>query len=215
MEDTCHLIKGAHITTGHGATVGGGGGRMEKELLKKYANILHQAQELYKWFCRELYKKEGKTTSHRSRCVTSPVQQLPFSAADRSNGHAVITLWPFQVVLRAPRLLQTTRRPLDLVKRRTLKWHDHVSRSSGLAKTILQGTEKGEKDKTGRRRRGKITSGNGQTWSSPSPRGQWRTDKNGGNGLWSHLWYHNVSSGQGIGEGVGEFLKITSQSFAC
>ena len=90
--------------------------------------------------------------------MTSPVQQLPFSAADRSNGHAVITLWPFQVVLRAPRLLQTTRRPLDLVKRRTLKWHDHVSRSSGLAKTILQGTEKGEKDKTGRRRGGKITS---------------------------------------------------------
>ena len=35
--------------------------------------------------------------------------------------------------------------------------------------------------KADRRRGGKTTSGNGQTWSSPSPRGQWRTEKNGGN----------------------------------
>ena len=32
---------------------------------------------------------------------------------------------------------------LTIVKRRKLQWHDHVSRSSGLAKTILQGTVKG------------------------------------------------------------------------
>ena len=32
---------------------------------------------------------------------------------------------------------------LDIVKRRKLKWYGHVSRSSGLAKTILQGTVKG------------------------------------------------------------------------
>ena len=36
---------------------------------------------------------------------------------------------------------------LTIVKKRQLKWHGHVSRSSGLAKTILQGTVKG-----GRRR---------------------------------------------------------------
>ena len=29
---------------------------------------------------------------------------------------------------------------LTIVKRRKLKWYGHVSRSSGLAKTILQGT---------------------------------------------------------------------------
>ena len=29
---------------------------------------------------------------------------------------------------------------LTIVKRRTLQWYGHVSRSSGLAKTILQGT---------------------------------------------------------------------------
>ena len=32
---------------------------------------------------------------------------------------------------------------LMIVKRRTLQWYGHVSRSSGLAKTILQGTVKG------------------------------------------------------------------------
>ena len=31
---------------------------------------------------------------------------------------------------------------LSIIKRRKLKWHGHVSRSSGLAKTILQGTVK-------------------------------------------------------------------------
>ena len=32
---------------------------------------------------------------------------------------------------------------LAMVKRRKLQWYGHVSRSSGLAKTILQGTVKG------------------------------------------------------------------------
>ena len=32
---------------------------------------------------------------------------------------------------------------LTIVKRRKLQWYGHVSRSSGLAKTILQGTGKG------------------------------------------------------------------------
>ena len=32
---------------------------------------------------------------------------------------------------------------LTIVKRRKLKWYGHVSRSSGLAETILQGTVKG------------------------------------------------------------------------
>ena len=34
-----------------------------------------------------------------------------------------------------------------------------------------------EEDKADRRRGGKTTSGNGQVWSSPSPREQWRTEK--------------------------------------
>ena len=39
---------------------------------------------------------------------------------------------------------------LTVVKRRKLQWYGHVSRPSGLAKTILQGTIKGEEDKVDR-----------------------------------------------------------------
>ena len=70
-----------------------------------------------------------------------------------------------------------------IVKRHKLMWYGHVSRSSGLAQTILQGTVKGGKDKADRRGGEKTTSGNGQAWSSPSPRGQRRTEKNGGKWL--------------------------------
>ena len=58
---------------------------------------------------------------------------------------------------------------LTIVKRRKLQWYGHVSRSSALAKTILQGTVKGGRQ--GRRQRqtekrgGKTTSGNGQAWA--------------------------------------------------
>ena len=41
---------------------------------------------------------------------------------------------------------------LTTVKRRRLQWYGHVSRSSGLAKTILQGTEKGGR-RQGRQRK--------------------------------------------------------------
>ena len=41
---------------------------------------------------------------------------------------------------------------LAIVKRRKLQWYGHVSRSSGLAKTILQGTVKGER-RQGRQRK--------------------------------------------------------------
>ena len=41
---------------------------------------------------------------------------------------------------------------LIIVKKRKLKWYEHVSRSSGLAKTILQGTVKGGR-RQGRQRK--------------------------------------------------------------
>ena len=74
---------------------------------------------------------------------------------------------------------QTPLRPPDHPqKRRKLQWHGSVSRSSGLAKTILQGTVKeGKRPGRQRNRWKKTTSGNGQAWSSPSPWGQWRTEK--------------------------------------
>ena len=76
---------------------------------------------------------------------------------------------------------------LTMVTRRKLQLYGHVSRSSGLAKTILQVKVNGEGDKADRRTGGKTTSGNGQAWSSPSPRGQWKTGKDGGNWLRNHL----------------------------
>ena len=62
---------------------------------------------------------------------------------------------------------------LTIIKRHKLQWHGNVSCSSGLAKTILQGTVKGQrKDKADSKRGGKTTSGNGQAWSLAAPRGQ-------------------------------------------
>ena len=86
---------------------------------------------------------------------------------------------------------------LTIVKRHKLQWYGRVSRSSDLAKTILQGTVKGkeEEDKADRERGGKTTSGNGQAWSSASPRGQWRTGKNGENWLQNHLRCPNYPRG--------------------
>ena len=84
---------------------------------------------------------------------------------------------------------------LTIVKRRKLQWYGHVSRSSGLAKPILQGTVKGGEDKADKGRGGKTTSGNGQAWSSASPRGQWKTGENGENWLQNHLWCPNDPRG--------------------
>ena len=72
---------------------------------------------------------------------------------------------------------------LMIVKRRKLQWYGHISRSSDLAKTILQDTVKGEEDKSEKIRGGETTSGNGQALSLPRPRGQRRTGENGGNWL--------------------------------
>ena len=51
---------------------------------------------------------------------------------------------------------------LTIVKRRKLQWYGHVSRSSGLAKTILQGTVEGGK-RQGRQR--KRWEGNMREWT--------------------------------------------------
>ena len=59
---------------------------------------------------------------------------------------------------------------------------------------------KGKEDKADRGRGGKTTSGNGQAWSSASPRGQWRTGENWGNWLWNHLWCPNDPHGEGMDE---------------
>ena len=83
-------------------------------------------------------------------------------------------------IQQANRLLEDR---LTIEKKCKLKWYGHVSHSSGRAKTILQGTVKGGRRQGRQRKGGKTTSGNGQAWTSAGPRGQWRTEKNGGNCL--------------------------------
>ena len=54
---------------------------------------------------------------------------------------------------------------LTLGKKRKLRWFGHVTRSSGLAKTILQGTVQGKEEKVDRRRCEKIILKCGQGWT--------------------------------------------------
>ena len=48
---------------------------------------------------------------------------------------------------------------LTIVKRRKLQWYGHVSRSSGLVKTILQSTVKGERRQGRQKKRWEDTRG--------------------------------------------------------
>ena len=72
---------------------------------------------------------------------------------------------------------------LTIVKRCKLQWYGHVSHSSGLAETILQGTVKGGRRQGRQRKRWEDNIKDGPAWSSPGPRGQWRTGENGGKWL--------------------------------
>ena len=68
---------------------------------------------------------------------------------------------------------------LTLGKKRELRWFGHVTRSSGLAKTILQGTVQGKEEKVDRRRGGKIILKGGQGWTLLTQQGQLKTGLGG------------------------------------
>ena len=87
---------------------------------------------------------------------------------------------------------------LTIVKRLKLQWYGHVSLHQVWPKPSCKAQWKGEEDKADRGRGGKTKSGNGQAWSSASPRGQWRTGRNGENWLQNHLWCPNDLHGLGI-----------------
>ena len=72
---------------------------------------------------------------------------------------------------------------LTTVKRRKLKWFGHVARSSGLAKTILQGTFKEEDEDADRGNDGKTTSKSGLALNGTSCYGKLRTVRSGGSWL--------------------------------
>ena len=67
---------------------------------------------------------------------------------------------------------------LSIVKRRKLHWYGHVSRSSGLAKTILQGTVKGGRRQGRQRKRWEENirewTQNGESQRAVKKREKWR-----------------------------------------
>ena len=88
---------------------------------------------------------------------------------------------------------------LSMVKMRRLQWYGHVSRSSGLSKTILQGTVEG-----GRRQgRQKNWKDNIREWTGLEFAKSQRAVENRENGEnWSrnHLWCPDDPRGSGIDE---------------
>ena len=74
---------------------------------------------------------------------------------------------------------------LTMVKSRKLQWYVHVSRSSGLAITILQGTVKGgrRQGRQGKRWVERQLQGMNRPGARQVPEERWRTGKTGGNCL--------------------------------
>ena len=72
---------------------------------------------------------------------------------------------------------------LTSVKRCKLKWYGHVTRSSGLAKTIPQEQFKEGDEKADRGNDGKTTSKSGLALNGISYYGKLRTDRSGGSQL--------------------------------
>ena len=73
---------------------------------------------------------------------------------------------------------RTTRRPDHRKDTQTeVVWTCHPFIKSGR-NLLARHSERGKKIRQTEKRGGKTTSGNGQAWSSPSPEGQWRTEKN-------------------------------------
>ena len=84
---------------------------------------------------------------------------------------------------------------LTIVKRRKLQWYDHVFRSLGLAKPILQGTviEGRRQDRQRKRWEDDIREWTGLEFGRSQR--TVRTGKNGENWLRNHLWCPNDPHG--------------------
>ena len=86
---------------------------------------------------------------------------------------------------------------LAIVKRRKLQWYGYVSGSSGLAKTILQGTVKGGRRQGGQRKRREdnIREWTGLEFAKSHRAVENRKKKNEENWLPNHLWCPNDPRG--------------------
>ena len=87
---------------------------------------------------------------------------------------------------------------LTMVKKRKLRWYGHISRASGIAKTILQGTVKGARR---RGRQKKRWEDNIEEWTGMGfgdPWGQRKTGKDGKVLLQRYLWCPTTSKVKGL-----------------
>ena len=91
----------------------------------------------------ELGHSRVATTLHCSSRNLLPLQYLIPQAPDRMATIAPYSITNEEMKARIGNAIGPYEDLLTAVKRRKLKWYGHVTRSSGLAKTILQGTVQG------------------------------------------------------------------------
>ena len=96
---------------------------------------------------------------------------------------------------------------LTPVKSHELKWYGHDTRSSGLAKTVLQGTVQGER-RGGRGNDGKTTSKSGLALNGIPYYENPRTARSGGSWLKNLQWCPNAQPYYGIGEVEGQLISL-------
>ena len=84
---------------------------------------------------------------------------------------------------------------LTMVKRWKLKWYGHISRTSGMTKTILQGTVRGARR---RGRAGRTTRKSGQAWTSQRHKGRQTIGRSGDSWLQGRRWCPDDTTGYRI-----------------
>ena len=87
---------------------------------------------------------------------------------------------------------------LTLVKKQKLRWFGHVSRSSDLAKTVLQGTVKGKRKRGGQKKGWEDSIKEWTGMDLPAQLRQLKTGQDRKGLLQIHLWCPTTLQGYGI-----------------
>ena len=135
---------------------------------------------------------DGYQSSHLTRSGPREATTLKHSYKKMV---AVTSLEPFKLRAKIQQAIGPNEDLLTIVKRRKLLWYGHVSRSSGLAKTILQDTVKGGRRQGGQRKRWED---NIKEWTGLEFGKSQRAVENRENGekwLQNHLWCPNDPRG--------------------
>ena len=78
---------------------------------------------------------------------------------------------------------------LTTVKQRKLRWYGHITRSTGLAKTVMQGTVQGGRRRGRQRKRWEDNKPEWTGWTLGAA--MRKAERSGGSWLPSHLWCPN------------------------